>query len=71
MKPDMTFAQLLEVCGPGEKCEVYSDVPNPGPDDELTWHVRVRGHGVYMGHADKDESGNLLIANPHTFIAEN
>jgi hypothetical protein len=71
MKPDMTFAQLLEASGPRDKCEVYSAVPNPGPDDELTWRVHLHGHGVYMGRADKDESGNLLIADPHTFIAEN
>jgi hypothetical protein len=71
MKPIMTFAEILEASGPRDKCEVYSAVPNPGPDDELIWRVRLPGHGMYMGLADRDESGNLLIADPHMFIAAN
>jgi hypothetical protein len=75
MKPDMTFEQLLEASGPRDQCEVYSAKPNPGPDDELTWRVRLPGHGVYLGRADKytDEHGEefLAMADPHTFVPEN
>ena len=27
-KPNMTFGELMDLCGPGDKCEIYSDVPN-------------------------------------------
>jgi hypothetical protein len=70
MKPNgiISFEELLAKCNSGEVCDVFE--PNPGPDDALTWRIRVRGRGVYMGRADKDESGNLLLADPHTFIPE-
>jgi hypothetical protein len=69
-KPNITFGELNDLCGPGDKCEIYSDVPNPGPDDKLHWRVRVPGRGVYVGDAEKDES-NVYLADPHTFIPEN
>jgi hypothetical protein len=75
LKTKKSFKQLLDECPPGIECKVYSDLPNPGPDDELTWRVRLPGHGVYLGRADKytDEHGEefLAMADPHTFIPEN
>lgn len=74
VKPITTFAEVLAASGPHDQCEVYSDAPNPGPDDRLTWRVRLPGRGVYMGRADKytDEHGVefLAMADPDRFVPE-
>jgi hypothetical protein len=65
----MLLEAIMAECDPQDRIEVYSDVPNPAPDAELNWRIRVRGRGVYIGRAHLDEK-NMGLEDPHTFIPE-
>jgi hypothetical protein len=58
---------------PGGSVEIISDQPG-SPNAKLTWRIKMRGQGLYMGRADEytDEKGEkfIALADPDTFIPE-